>query len=132
LTIVLAAVAFPPFALLWLFGARLLAVFLGPRWESAGHFVVILVPWLYALWMSSPANTVMIVLRRQAMLLRLQILLAVARITVFAVAYAFAASPEATLRGFVAVGALSAFGSIFATYFIVRRSDRALGASPSP
>jgi O-antigen/teichoic acid export membrane protein len=124
ITATLAALAFVPFALLWLVADTLLVIFLGPRWEVAGHYVVILVPWLYALWISNPAGTVMTVLRKQALLLRVQILLAVARLAVFAVAYKVSASPEATLQAFVAVSTLAGFGSVLTTWVIVRRADR--------
>lgn len=124
ITVTLAALAFVPFLLLWLVADTLLVIFLGPKWEVAGHYVVILVPWLYALWISNPAGTVMTVLRKQALLLRVQILLAIARLAVFAVAYKVSASPEATLQAFVAVSALAGFGSVLTTYVIVRRADR--------
>jgi O-antigen/teichoic acid export membrane protein len=130
-TVTLAAVALPPFALIWLVGDTLLTLFLGAKWEQAGHYVVILVPWLYMLWVSSPASTVMTVLRRQALLLRAQILLAIARLTVFAIAYAVSATPETTLHAFVAVSAIASVGSIFITYVMARRADRALPASPA-
>jgi O-antigen/teichoic acid export membrane protein len=129
ITIALAALAFPPFALLWLEGGTLLAAFLGPKWEVAGRYVVILVPWLYTLWISNPAATVMTVLRRQALLLHVQTLLAIARLIVFAVAYKLSASPEATLQAFVAVSAVATGGSVLTTYVIVRRADRASSAA---
>jgi O-antigen/teichoic acid export membrane protein len=131
ITVALAATAFPPFALLWLLGDRIMAVFLGAKWEVAGTYVVILVPWLYALWISSPATTVMTVLRKQALLLRVQILLAIARLTVFGIAYRIEASAEATLHAFVIVSAIAAFGSVVVTYVIVRRADRLRPASTS-
>jgi O-antigen/teichoic acid export membrane protein len=124
ITVTLAALAFVPFALLWLVADTVLAIFLGPKWDVAGHYVVILVPWLYALWISNPAGTVMTVLRKQALLLRVQILLAIARLAVFAVAYKMSASPEATLQAFVAVSTLAGVGSVLTTYVIVRRADR--------
>jgi len=124
ITLGLALGAALPFLVLWMFGENLLAAFLGAKWEAGSHYVVILVPWLYAIWVSSPAATVMTVLRRQSMLLKVQILLALARLTVFAWAYTTNASPETTLQAFVAVSAVSASGSIFMTYFIVRRADQ--------
>jgi O-antigen/teichoic acid export membrane protein len=132
ITLGLAAVALLPFVLLWLTGEWILTWFLGPKWEGAGRFVVILVPWLYALWVSSPATTVLTVMRRQALLLKVQILLALARLAVFVVAYRLAASPEATLQAFVAVSATAAFGSALATYVIVHRRDRSGVVIPQP
>ena len=125
ITVALAGIALPPFALLWFAGETILALFLGPKWEPAGHYVVILVPWLYTLWISTPATTVMTVLRRQAIVLRVQIMLAIARLAVFGVAYVLAATPEATLHAFVAVSAISSFAGVFITYGIARRADRA-------
>jgi lipopolysaccharide exporter len=128
-TVALAALALPPFLLLWLFGDTLLTLFLGPRWEVAGDYVVILVPWLYALWVSHPASTVMTVLRRQRLLLQVQVALAVARIAVFALALARAASPATTLQAFVAVSCVASFSSVIATFVIARNADRARLAS---
>jgi O-antigen/teichoic acid export membrane protein len=130
ITFGLALVALGPFLLLWLFGETLLTAFLGAKWEAGGHYVVILVPWLYAIWVSSPASTVMTVLRRQSLLLKVQILLALARLTVFAWAYWIGASPETTLQAFVAVSAVSNSSSVFMTYFIARKADRT--RSPQP
>jgi O-antigen/teichoic acid export membrane protein len=124
MTLALSLVAFPPFAILWLFGERILAIFLGPKWEIAGRYAVVLAPWLYSLWVSNPATTVMTVLRKQALLLRVQILLAIARLAIFGIAYKVAASAEATLQAFVTVSAIAAFGSVVVTYVIVRRADR--------
>jgi lipopolysaccharide exporter len=125
LTVALATVALPVFAAMWLWGDIILTTFLGPKWEQAGHYVVILVPWLYSIWIAGPAATVLTVLRRQALLLHVQLLLTVVRIAIFALAHLMDASAEATLQAFVAVSALSSFGSVLATYVVTRRADRA-------
>jgi hypothetical protein len=74
---------------------------------------------------SSPASTVLTVLRRQSLLLWVQLLLAAARLAIFAGAYVVGASPESTLEMFVAVSTLSGLGSAFMTYFIAREADLA-------
>lgn len=121
----LALLALPPFLLIWLFGDTLLTLFLGARWEIAGTYVVILVPWLYALWVSHPAATVLTVLRRQPLMLQVQIALALARIAVFALAHRLAATPEATLHAFVAVSCVASLGSVVGAFMIARNADRA-------
>jgi O-antigen/teichoic acid export membrane protein len=124
LTIGLAAVALPPFLALWIWGEWLCELVLGARWAAAGKYMTILVPWLYALWVSNPAAAVMTVLRRQAMLFWAQLLLAAARMTVFAVAMITTAAVESTLHAFVIVSAFAAISSCIMAYMIARRSDR--------
>jgi O-antigen/teichoic acid export membrane protein len=123
-TIGLAAVALPPFLALWIWGEWLCTFVLGARWTVAGKYVVIVVPWLYALWVSNPAAAVMTVLRRQSMLFKAQIVLAAARLTVFGVALVTTAAAESTLHAFVIVSAVAAVSSCIMTYLIARRSDR--------
>jgi len=132
LTIGLAAVALPPFLALWIWGEWLCRFVLGERWTVAGRYVVIVVPWLYALWVSNPAAATMTVLRRQAVLFKAQIVLAAARIAVFGVALVTTAGPESTLRAFVIVSAVAAVSSCIMTYLIAHRVDQRRNVPTSP
>ncbi|CAN5295745.1 oligosaccharide flippase family protein [soil metagenome] len=90
-----------PLLLLWFFGQPLTAWLLGERWSDAGRYLEILSPWLFMLWVTAPANSVFIVLRRQRLWLSLQFVGTLFRLSAFPIAYVKAATPEWTLMAFV-------------------------------
>lgn len=120
-TVILALLGVVPFGILWLYGEQLLTVLLGKRWAGAGHFVEILTPWLYMIWNTIPSAALMVVLRKQALWLRIQLGGTVIRLGVFLVAYLVSATPEDTLMAFVALSVLGQAGIIVATFRLVRK-----------
>jgi len=121
-TVILALLGVVPFGILWLFGEQLLTVFLGERWANAGHFVEILAPWLYMIWTTIPSAALMVVLRKQALWLRIQVGATVMRLGVFLIAYLMSATPEQTLIAFVSLSVLGQTGIIM-TMFRLERKD---------
>ncbi|VAX13628.1 hypothetical protein MNBD_GAMMA24-929 [hydrothermal vent metagenome] len=120
-TVFLVLLGAVPFGIFWLYGEQFLTVFLGERWRKAGHFVEILVPWLYMIWNTIPSGALMVVLRKQALWLRIQVGGIVTRLGVFLVAYLMAATPEQTLTAFVAVSVLGQLIIIAITFRLERK-----------
>ncbi len=74
---------------------------LGDQWGQAGEFVAVLTPLFFVGWLTRPTGTLFVVLRRQALGLRIQIGIVLARLSVFAHAWARGADVIETLRLFV-------------------------------
>jgi O-antigen/teichoic acid export membrane protein len=113
-----------PFGLLWLCGESILTIVLGKRWAEAGRYTELLAPWLFTLWLTVPASTVMIVLRKQSILLSMHLGILVCRLGVFIAAYALSATPEWTLRTFAIVSTVCQVGLIANSFRLVHHADQ--------
>jgi len=79
----LAATGAPVFILLFLFGEEAFAWFLGAKWASAGRFVEILSPYLYAVWIGSFTATIFETLRLNKLRLKIHTGNLVVRVAIF-------------------------------------------------
>ncbi|MEM9056359.1 MAG: hypothetical protein AAGD86_02715, partial [Pseudomonadota bacterium] len=84
----------------------------------------ILAPWLYSTWVISATGSLAVVLRKQALWLRMQIAITALRLAVFAYAYVNAAGPEWTLRAFAAVSVAANAVIMAVTFALVAQADR--------
>lgn len=73
MTLAMLGIGLIPAMLLMIGGPWLFASLLGEKWTTAGEYTVILAPWLLAVFAAGPASTVYIILRRQALWLRMQL-----------------------------------------------------------
>lgn len=99
-----------PFGILWLYADWLTTLVLGPQWTTAGEYISLLTPLFFVGWVTRPIGTLFVVLRRQALGLRIQIAVLIARLAVFANAYLHDLSVMQTLAHFVYV---SIAGNLF-------------------
>ena len=70
---VLALAGVPLFSLMFVFGEEAITWFLGARWATAGEFVRIMAPYLFALWVGAFVPTVFDTLRLNKLRLKLNI-----------------------------------------------------------
>ncbi|MEL7447994.1 MAG: oligosaccharide flippase family protein [Pseudomonadota bacterium] len=122
-TVVLAAIGIVPFGLLWLEGELLFRFVLGEKWTFAGRYAQILAPWLYSTWVISATGSLAVVLRKQALWLRMQIIITALRLAVFAYAYSSGATPEWTLQAFAAVSVAANAVIMAVTFGLVAQAD---------
>jgi O-antigen/teichoic acid export membrane protein len=90
-----------PLTVLWFFGQPLAILLLGDEWTEAGRYLEIISPWLFALWVTAPANPIFVVLRKQKLWLGMQFGATVVRLSMFGLSYFVGAGPEWTLQAFV-------------------------------
>lgn len=122
-TAFLAVIGLLPFGFLGFYGAEALAWFLGERWTEAGVYVECLAPWLYAIWITSPSMSLIDVLRKQSLLLKIQLVLLFFRLAVFGAAFVFSKSAFWTLSAFVNVSVLIHLGIILMVLGLVELAD---------
>lgn len=103
-TLALAGVAVLPTAVLMLFGEILCVIVLGDAWKQAGVFVEVLSPWLFTMLIAIPANSIIVVKRRQKMLMWVRFVAIVAQVFGFFAADILWGTPESALACFVYVG----------------------------
>ena len=84
-TLMNAAICILPCLALYFFGEELFALALGKQWGLAGTFAEILAPAYFCLVTAAPASAVYVVLRRQALWLRMRIILTTSIVLVFVV-----------------------------------------------
>ncbi len=101
----LALLGLLPLLFLMLVGQPLIEFLLGERWARAGLFAEILAPWLYLVLISRPATVLVVLLRKQALWLRIQISSALLRALAMLLAWQWGGSEEWVLWGFVLGGA---------------------------
>jgi lipopolysaccharide exporter len=117
----LALAGLPALLLLSNFGQPLATWFLGDRWFEAGRYMEIIAPWLFMMWMMAPCSAIYIVLRRQRLLLWIQVVLTVLRVSVFGVAYTIDSSPQWTLQMFVTVTVVGNIATILLGMLLILR-----------
>jgi O-antigen/teichoic acid export membrane protein len=115
-----------PLAILWFFGQPLASWLLGEKWADAGHFLEIISPWLFMLWVTAPSNPVFVVLRKQRLWLNLQIALTVFRLATFGLSYTVGAGPEWTLGAFVTATVIGNAIIILTALLVVRQHQASL------
>ena len=77
----LALIGALPFAVLTVFGDKILIWFLGEKWHTAGTYTKCLSPWLYLVFIYSPLSNVYNSLRKQKIFLLSQILFISSRVS---------------------------------------------------
>jgi lipopolysaccharide exporter len=113
----LSALTVFPCLLLCLIGKDVFVLTLGSKWAEAGVYTQILSPWLLFWFVSIPLGTALSVLEKQALELRLIIMIVITRVISLAIGGAVFHDARWTLGLFSATGAL-----VFAHYcFVVLR-----------
>jgi O-antigen/teichoic acid export membrane protein len=118
----LALAGLPAMWVLWNFGEPLATWFLGDRWFEAGRYMEIIAPWLFMMWVMAPCKAIYVVLRRQRLLLSLELIVTVLRIGTFGVAEIISASPQGTLQMFVIVTVIGNIVAILVGMLLVLRN----------
>jgi O-antigen/teichoic acid export membrane protein len=118
-----------PLAILWFFGEPLTSWLLGEKWATAGHYLEIISPWLFMLWVTAPCNAVFVVLRKQRLWLSIQVTATVFRLSTFGVSYSLQATPEWTLGAFVAATVAGNVVIFLMALLLISRQDRAVESS---
>jgi O-antigen/teichoic acid export membrane protein len=127
----LALAGLPPLLILSNFGQPLATWFLGDRWFEAGRYMEIIAPWLFMMWVMAPCKGLYIVLRRQRLLLWLELCLTVLRLGVFGWAYMIGATPQWTLQTFVTVTVIGNLATILVgMLLILRKAGGSLPPNP--
>ncbi|MEL7450498.1 MAG: oligosaccharide flippase family protein, partial [Pseudomonadota bacterium] len=127
----MAMVGAVPFGLLWLYAERVTPWLLGDQWVQAGQYVAVLTPLFFVGFLTRPTGTLYVVLRRQALGLRIQIGIVLARVSVFAHAFLNDLDVLSTLANFVYVS-IAGNAVIFATgIWLAWRHDRQASGEPT-
>lgn len=103
-----------PCLLLCLIGKDVFVLVLGSKWAEAGVYTQILSPWLLFWFVSMPLGTVLSVLEKQALELRMLVLVLITRVISLGIGGAVLADARWTLGLFSVTGAL-----VFAYYCLV-------------
>lgn len=105
-TLGLAILGIIPFGLLYLYGQSIVVLLMGEAWTVAGSYAEIVAPWFFTMWVTMPSSALYIVLRRQRIWLRIQIVVMLVRLAVFLFSQYYLATPEEVLVGFVIASAV--------------------------
>lgn len=108
-----------PFGVLGLFGEQLMDLLLGERWVGAGSYLEILAPWYFSTWVIIGVQPIMVVIRRQALWLKVQTWMLVIRSAVFGFAYLAVADDRSTLIWFSAVNVCISIGVLCLTFYVI-------------
>lgn len=108
----LAHIGLPPALLLMLLGPTLFAFVFGVQWLQAGEFAQWMAPWLYLVFVSSPLNTMFVVVEAQLQGLAFQAILLVSRIMAIGVG-AWIGDLALTIKLFAGVSAVCWLGFLF-------------------
>lgn len=119
-TIALSLAGLPLCILLMVAGEELLVTLLGEKWRQAGIFAEILAPWLFTMILTGPANSVYKILRKQALLLKLQTITFAGRLAVFLIAFLATLNSVNTLFLFMIVSVLGNLLLLLNALFILR------------
>lgn len=125
--VVMAASGALPVLVMWFAGEEIVAFVLGDGWRNAGHYVEILAPWFYSVWVTAVVPSVMITFRKQSMWLGIQICAGLVRAAVFGAAYGLAWEPETALSAFAWVNVAMGVIMLLLAGQVVERGDRGLG-----
>lgn len=116
-----AAMLLPSLALAY-YGEPALAWLLGERWRGAGVFLEILAPLMFFSSLVIPANVMMVVCRRQARLLIIQIVTSVALTMGFLASYWYWNNAETTLRVMVTIYSIRHLSVVWGAFVVGNRS----------
>ena len=103
-----------------LYAEELFALLLGSAWAPAGVYTAILTPWFLSMFVQAPSAAVMVVLRKQVYLLRIQVFALISAAVVFFIAKVLLASPEEALAYFSVVSTLANVGIIAYAFRLTR------------
>lgn len=112
-----------PLVCIWIYGQELCTWLLGDRWTDAGHYLEIMAPWLFMLWVEAPCNPVFVVLRKQKFWLLLQSILTLLRLGAFGMAFIIGAGPDWTLQAFVIVSIAGIIATMITAFVITLRQS---------
>jgi lipopolysaccharide exporter len=127
-TLWLAVIALVPAICVMIAGPRLFSVVLGAEWYDAGVYARWLVLWIACGVMNVPASAVLQVLKRQRLLMIIEIALIVSRVVALLVP-SLLGSASAAIAAYAGVGVVFNVGLIVGADAILRREHRALGVS---
>jgi O-antigen/teichoic acid export membrane protein len=125
-TVWLAILGLPPFLTIFFLGEWIFAFILGAEWSAAGRYASILAPFFFAVFINAPSSAILIVLRKQALLFRIQACLLICTGAVFLGCYLTAASPEQTLHLFSSINVLFMLGTMTIAIKVTIYEDRRL------
>lgn len=103
----LLTISFLPLLFVAVLGHKLFIVVFGPEWGTAGVYVQIMVPWLWVMSASSPANVVYEVLQRQRIRLIVNATRAVMCVVALVAGYLFWRDATDVLIAFVGVNVVT-------------------------
>jgi O-antigen/teichoic acid export membrane protein len=126
ITVALAVLGIPPFLTVFLFGETIFTFLLGAEWATAGKYAGILAPFFFAVFVNAPASAILVVLRKQALLLHIHIWLVVCTAALFITCHVKGATPEYTLFLFSLINMLFVLGIMTAAIKTAIREDRHL------
>lgn len=109
-----------PFSVIFAFGEPIFRFFLGEDWGGAGHYASLLAPAVFTIYLLAPFSSTFIVLRRQALWLRLQTLITFSTASGFIVCAWKQVGPEQTLIVFSTIQVLVGIGIICKTFRMTR------------
>lgn len=118
-----------PFSLIAVFGETLFAFVLGEKWRMSGVYASILVPWLYTMFVVTPASSNFIVLKKQALWFRIQLYNGVLGFTVFSAGYLYGMSVEDLLMLFSILAMTANLIVFLIAYVMTFNADRDLSVS---
>lgn len=125
LTLAMFLLGLIPFGILGFFGGEMLVFILGEKWIESGGYVQILTPWYFAMWVSTGVQPTFVVLRKQAVWLKLQIVVLLMRVAVFAVGYTTAESIKTILIWFSAINVFMLVVILLLIFYLVREHSKA-------
>lgn len=104
-------------------GEEIIDLLLGNRWVGAGSYLEILAPWYFSTWIIIGVQPTMVVMRKQALWLKVQFWVFVIRSAVFGVAYFTVVDAELTLMWFSAVNVSIAICILSLTFYLIPRNQ---------
>jgi len=115
----MAGIGLLPTLLLIFTGELALTWLLGERWAMAGRYAAILAPWVLVVFSLTPAGTIFVVLRKQALWLRMQTARAVLAGAALYIPFAIGGDAEDSLMTFVVIGILSNLSILITSFKLV-------------
>ena len=96
-------IIFPP---VLLFGDIIFTFVLGKKWTGAGEYAQILSPFLFFIFIQGPSGATFVVLQKQHILLKLQVMTTLLITGTFFVSFTYSLEPKTTLAFFSAVASV--------------------------
>lgn len=128
--LLLGATGFVPFLLLFLFAPPLFSWFLGPGFETTGHYVRILTPFVYLVFLVTPLNFIPLMLNRQRKAFVIDLAYLGIRLLALGTGIWYQ-SVELALILYSITGVCINLYLLFWFYHLVRKAEKGLGLSES-
>jgi len=106
-TVVLAVMSVVLFPLIFLLSGDVFAWVFGQNWRVAGEYTAVLSPWFLVMFVQAPSAAVFVALKKQAVLMKINLVATIAGVAVFVAAGIAALSAVQTLTVFSLIGVLS-------------------------